>query len=72
MNTANEAKREMAEMVRYAKARRQTNKSLARKEVIGELVEHFNGIVAQWDGESDEGESEAMTALDCLEAIQNL
>ena len=72
MNTANEAKREMAEMVRYAKARRQTNKSLARAEVIGELVAHFEAILAQWDGESDEGESEAMTALDCLEAIQQL
>ena len=72
MNTANEAKREMAEMVRHAKARRQTNKALARAEVIGELVEHFEAIAGRWDGESDEGESEAMAALDCLEAIQQL
>ena len=68
----NAAKKEMTEMVRLAAGRRNRQKALARKEVIGELVEHFNGIVAQWDGESDEGESEAMAALDCLEAIQNL
>ena len=72
MNTASEAKREMAEMVRHAKARRQTSKALARKEVIGELVEHFNGIVAQWDGESDEGESQANYALDILEMLQEM
>ena len=68
----NEAKREMAEMVRHAKARRQTSKALARKEVIGELVAHFEAILAQWDGESDEGESQANYALDILEMLQNL
>jgi hypothetical protein len=72
MNTANEAKREMAEMVRHAKARRQTNKALARKEVIGDLIEHFNGILSKWDGESEDHENEAMAALDCIDALQAL
>jgi regulator of protease activity HflC (stomatin/prohibitin superfamily) len=68
----NEAKKEMNEMVRLAAGRRNRQKALARAEVIADLVEHFEAIAGRWDGKCDEGEAEALAALDCLDALLDL